>query len=389
MAKTNYKKKIKNGKEYYFYRLRHDNLLRPKDIYGTTIKELETKIKSITHELDYGVNNKEYFETFFRDWLFDVHFVGKKPATKEKYEGIYRNYIKNSDISSIKIKDISSRDIQSYYNKLIKKGKSISCIKTLNKLIAPCIRYAYNNNMLIKDFTKSIVLPKQDGSIKFNKANEVNPFTKEEQIQFINAIKGHELEMLFLTALNTGLRQGELLALTWNDINFDEYYIDVNKSLGIINDVSKEGRGKSKIIIQAPKTEKGNRRVTIPTFLVRKLKQYKAKQLENKLKVGNLYEDNLLLFCDQFGKYLDRRKTLEVFKKVLKDNGLKDKKFHDLRHTFATRLFELGENPKTVQELLGHSNISITLDTYTHVLDSMKEKVASKLNDLYLTMGTK
>ena len=103
MAKTIYKKKVKNGKEYYFYRLRHKNLLKPKDIYGSSVKELESKIKTITKELDYGVNNKELFGNFLCDWLFDVHCVDIKPSTKERYEGIYRNYIKNSEISKIKL----------------------------------------------------------------------------------------------------------------------------------------------------------------------------------------------------------------------------------------------------------------------------------------------
>ena len=100
-----------------------------------------------------------------------------------------------------------------------------------------------------------------------------------------------------------------------------------------------------------------------------------------------MYQDNSLVFCNQFGKYIDSSRVRKVFKKVLEDNKLKDRKFHDLRHTYATRLFELGEEPKTVQELLGHSNISITLDTYTHVLESMKKKAVSKLNDLYTNMG--
>ena len=98
---------------------------------------------------------------------------------------------------------------------------------------------------------------------------------------------------------------------------------------------------------------------------------------------------NKLVFCNMFGKYLDSGNVLKRFKKVLNEMDLQDMKFHDLRHTFATRLFELGEEAKTVQELLGHSNISITLDTYTHVLDSMKRKAAQKLNDLYQSMGVK
>ncbi|MBV4439330.1 tyrosine-type recombinase/integrase [Clostridium tyrobutyricum] len=389
MAKTIYKKKVKNGKEYYFHRLRHKNLKKPKDIYGITVKELEFKIKAITKELDYGVNNKEFFGNFLRDWLFDVHFIDIKPSTRERYEGIYRNYIKNSDIYNIKLKDLNSKDIQDYYNKLFKKGKSVNCIRNLHKIIAPAIRYAYDSNMIIKDFSRAIVLPKDNEENKLNKTNDVKPFTLDEQQKFIEAIQGHDLEILFLTALNSGLRQGELLALTWNDIDFDNDTIKVNKTVKYICDVDKEGRENCHMALQTPKSENSNRIVTIPTFLTKRLQQYQLHQRELKLKMANLYEDKDLVFCSIYGNYLDSSNIRKRFKRVLTNIGLQNRKFHDLRHTFATRLFELGEEPKTVQELLGHSNISTTLDIYTHVLEGMKKKAASKLNDLYKFMGAK
>lgn len=390
MSKTVYKKKIKNGKEYYFYRLRHKNLIKPKDIYAPTVKELESKIKAITNELDYGIeNNKEYFETFLCDWLFDVHCINVKPSTKQKYEGLYRNYIKNSPLSTIKIKELTSKDIQDYYNALIKKGKSVSCVRTLNKFIALCIRYAYNNNIIIKDFSRFVILPIEKENMKLNKVSEVQPFTLDEQKKFTDVINGDELEMLFLTALYSGLRQGELLALTWNDIDFDNNTIRVNKTVEYISDVTKEGRGKGYVIVQTPKSENSNRIVTAPIFLLKRLKQHEMQQKELRFKMANLYHNNGLVFSNKFGKYLDSSNVRKKFKKILMDNKIRIRKFHDLRHTYATRLFELGENPKTVQMLLGHSNISITLDTYTHVLDSMKEKAVSKLNDLYISMGAK
>ncbi len=107
------------------------------------------------------------------------------------------------------------------------------------------------------------------------------------------------------------------------------------------------------------------------------------------MKIANLYIDNRLVFCNIYAGYLDSSNVRKRFKKILINNGFKDKKFHDLRHTYATRLFELKEEPKTVQSLLGHSNISITLDTYTHVLESMKKKAATKLNTLYDYMVAK
>ena len=390
MARTTYKKKMKNGKEYYFFRLRHKNLKSPRDLYGNTVKELDKKIKDLTFELDHGVqNNKECFENFFENWLFEVNFMNKKPSTKERYEGLYRNYIKDSSISSINIKDINQTDIQKYYNALVKKGISVSTIKQLHKIIAPSLRYAYNNNLIIKDFTKAIILPTEKEEDKLKNMNKINPLTLEEQHIFIKAIKGHELEVLFLTALNTGMRQGELFALTWNDIDFDSNTISINKTAKYVAQVDREGKGKYSVLVQTPKTISSIRTIPIPVFLKDKLKQYKTIQSKNRLRLANIYQNNSLVFCNTYGKYLDSSRVRKEFNKILVNNQLQARKFHDLRHTFATRLFELGENPKKVQTILGHSRISTTLDIYTHVLESSKESISSKLDDLYLSMSVK
>lgn len=387
MAKTSYRKRVINGKEYYFYRLRHENLRKPKDLYGTTVKELDAKIKSVKRDLDYNIkDNREYFDTFFAEWLFNVKFLNVKPSTQSLYEGYYRVHIKESELSNVRIKDICASDIQRYYKSLIKKGVSPNTVRSINKLVAPCIRYAYNNDMIIKDFTGAIELPQENEQTKLNKAEKIKPFTLEEQKKFIAEIKDHELEMLFVTALNSGLRQGELFALTWKDIDFDECYININKTIVYIAEVSEEGREKLERVIQTPKTKNSIRKVSIPTFLVDKLTEYKENQAKNKLKSSKRYEENNLVFCNRYGKYLDSSSVRRKFKKVLIDSNINERKFHDLRHTYATRLFELGETPKMVQMLLGHSNISITLDTYTHVLYNMKEKAASKLDQLYNKM---
>ena len=388
MAKTTYRKRVINSKEYYFYRLRHKNLKKPKDMYAPTVKELDKKIKDVLRDLDNNiVSNKEYFETFFKDWLFNTHMLNKKPSTKERYESIYRVYISNSPLSEIKLKDLTPSDIQDYYNYLIKnKSKSVSAIKNLHKLIAPCIRYAYDSNRIIKDFSKAIVIPNESEQVKINKASKVCPFTLEEQMRFIQCVKGHRYETLFITALDTGLRQGELLSLTWDDIDFKNKCIYVNKTYKKIKNLN---TGKYEDLIQTPKTAKGLREVPIPSNLVNRLKQHNVVQNELRIKMANLYQDKNLVFCNEFGNYLDNSNIRKYFKKVLSDNGFKDIKFHDLRHTYATRLFELGEEPKVVQTILGHSNISITLDTYTHVLDGLKEKAVSKLDTLYSSIGVK
>ncbi|NFO32462.1 site-specific integrase [Clostridium botulinum] len=384
MAKTIYKKKIKNGKDYYFYRLRHENLDKPADLYGRTVKELEDRIKQRKYELEHDiVNNKECFETFFTDWLFDIHFSHLKPSTKENYEGVYRMYVKNSSLSKIKVKNLKLIDIQKFYNSLVSNGCTIIRIKNIHKIIRPFIRYLYANNIIIKDFSSSIILPKEDEKTKLAKENKIIPFTREEEKTFLSAIKDHHLEMLFVTALYSGLRQGELFALTWNDINFEKAYIDVNKTYRYIADVTRTGRTGGYSSIQTPKTPKSIRTVPIPQFLIKMLLQYRNEQRLLKIKYADVYEDHNLVFCNELGAYLVDSTVGRQYKIILTNNNIPLRKFHDMRHTFATRLFELGEEPKTVQELLGHSTVSITLNTYTHVLESVKQQAISKLDELH------
>ncbi len=384
MAKTVYKKKIKNGKEYYFFRLRHENLDKPKDIYAKTVKELETKIKNITNELNHGVKaNEIIFGDFLKDWLYDVKFIGLKPKTKMLYDSVFRNHIKNNEIYNIKLKSLKAIDVQKYFNKLYQKDVSNSLLSTTNKIIAPCIRYAYNNGYIIKDFSRMYSVPKKSET----NDKKVKPFTLEEQKKFLKAIEGHRHEVLFLVALYTGLREGEILALTWNDIDFIKNTITISKTVSIVVDITKESRSKGYISIGTPKTVKGNRVVPLPDFLVKRLKQYKLFKKEESLKIGIQFKESNNLFTTRNGTMLSAVNLQRMFKEILLKAGIENRKFHDLRHTYATRLFELGESAKTVQELLGHSSISMTLDIYTHVLKETKETAIEKLDELSKTFN--
>jgi integrase len=379
MGRTTYTKKTKNGKEYYFYRLRHKNLKKAKDIYDLTVKGLSAKIKAATIELDQGIaGNREYFGEYLKEWLYNTHMMNKKPSTKERYDGIFRNYIEDSPLYTIKLCDLTALDVQGYYKDLIKKGKTVSNVKFIHKLVAPCIRYAYNSNKLIKDFSKAIILPKDLDNV--DRSEFVNPFTVDEQKAFMKAIEGDDLEILYITALDTGMRQGELFALTWKDIDFINKKIRITKTYKVVRNIE---TGKQEGLINEPKSNQRIRTIPIPAHILKRLRQYRTDQKEHKLKMANIYNDNNLVFCNIFGNYLDSSNVLKIMKKILDKNNIQEKRFHDLRHTYATRLFELGENPKTVQKLLGHSSLAITLDTYTHVLDAMKEQAVSKIDDLY------
>lgn len=385
MARTKYKKKIKNGIEYYFYRINDNRLEKPKDLYAKTVKELEEKINNTNKLLENNINIKareEKYRDFIENYLYNVKFLNIKNTSKATYEYIYMNHIRNNKITKLKIKDINRLVIQNFYEELRKKGIGIPTIRIVHYIISGSIKYAYENDLIIRDFSNILKVPKPTQEEKLKKENRTRALTKKEQENFIKAIKDDELELFYLIALYTGMRKTEIIALTWNDIDFENKTININKIAKYQHEVKRGENGKCKIMIQTPKTKKSIRKIPFPGGMKNKILKHKKEQLELKLKLGVNYNKNNLVFCKANGEYLKELNIYLHFKKIMK-NIKANHTFHDLRHTYATRLFELGESPKTVQELLGHSTIDITLNIYTHVLEDIKKNAVSKIDKLY------
>ncbi|HEY0757271.1 MAG TPA: site-specific integrase, partial [Ktedonobacteraceae bacterium] len=171
----------------------------------------------------------------------------------------------------------------------------------------------------------------------------------------------------------TGLRRGEILALKWSDINLDKKTIQVQR---IFTRVPGQ-----RYIEAEPKTKKSRRSVSLTSNAVELLKQHKKRQSEAKLKASSQWVENNLVFCTSLGTPYNPSKLLERFSTLLKRAGLPHMRFHDLRHSAATILLAMNVHPKIVQELLGHNQISMTMDLYSHVLPGMQEGMIDKLEE--------
>lgn len=206
---------------------------------------------------------------------------------------------------------------------------------------------------------------------------EIQPLTMEQAHRLLTAARGHRLEALFTLALATGMRRGELLALKWQDSNFTAGTLQIRR---ILTRIPSKMPGKGYVETE-PKTQKSRRSVVIAPFALEALKQHRSRQLAAKLKAGDYWQDHDYVFCTSIGTHLNPSKdVLDQLKVLLKKAGLPDIRFHDLRHSAATILLTEGVHPKVVQELLGHSNISMTMDVYSHVLPSMQQDAISRLN---------
>lgn len=358
---------------------RDDNgkLIR-KQFYGKTQKEVKEKLEDFKKQLSLGAlptDDKITLEQWYYTWLFDYRIKDLKPKSFEKYEGIYRNYIKDTSLGRIKLKDLRATHIQQYYNKLTDiNGKPASTIRGLNTRLKPCLSEAEKQGYIQKNYCKMVTLPKD------NSTKEIKVLTSEQQNRFITAIKGHNLEVLFLVALGTGLRIGELLGLKWSDIDFTTNNLTVNRT---ITRAKNPITGKYEILEQLPKTKNSLRTVPIPTNIISRLKDHRLEQNKHRLKLGEAYFNNDYVFANDLGYVLDDKRPGRNLNSILKKLGIEPMKFHALRHTYATRLFEANVPPKTVQVLMGHSDISITLDIYTHVMEDTKLEAVEKLNNIF------
>lgn len=351
-----------------------------KEFYGKTKKETLSKLEGFKIQAALGTlssDDKITVQEWFFTWLFDYRKKDLKPKSFERYEGLYRNYIKDTNIGKIKLKELKATHLQRYYNGLLDKGISIPTVSQINTKLKTCLSEAEKQEYIRRNYCSMITLPKQ------KKEKKIEVLTLEQQQVFINAIKGHQLEVLFLVALSTGLRIGELLGLKWADINFIDSYLSVNRTLQRSYFIDKDGTRKLKTIEQSPKTSNSVRTVPIPTPILSKLKELKRFKNQNKLKSGSLYVDNDYVFCNELGAPIDDKRPGRNLSSILKKLDIEPIKFHGLRKTYATRLFENDVPPKTVQELLGHSSIDITLDIYTQVMEHKKVEAVEKLDTIF------
>lgn len=380
MARTTYKRRNIKGVELYYEVIelprKSDGKRNRKHVYAKTVSDLKNKLDVIKNDIYHGVNvsDTNSFGKLFDEWFYNIHLKNKKISTINRYEGLYDLYVKNSILKDKKINTLKVIDIQKFYNSLEDEGITANTIKMIHKIIKPFLNYLHANGFTINDLgaTGLIKLPKI-----IKKTNSMTVFTLDEQNKFIQSITNNPIRVLYLFALGTGLRIGELLALTWDDIK--DNMVTVNKNIKSV-----KIDGKWILLLQdTPKTEKSNRTVPIPQNILFELDVYKSKQNDLKSKALDMYKDNNVIFSTDSGTYINPSNLNRRFKKTLKKADMEPIKFHSLRHTYATRLFENSIPPKTVSELMGHKDVQTTLNLYTWVLDSQKNKAVEVLDNIF------
>lgn len=377
----------KNGKLYYKATLTigvddKGKLIR-KSFCSYKKQEVVNRMAEYKTQLNNGLvssDDKITLEQWFHTWLFEFRINELKDTSFERYEGIFRNYIKGSILGKKKLSDIRTAHIQSYYNTLAEQGKSTNTIKTLNKTLKTCLNDALKQGYIVRNYCSLVTMPKSD--IK-EKEHDITFFTAEEQQRFIATLDKNRNRMLFILALGSGLRLGELMALKWDNVDMVNNTLSVTHAISRISKVGKDGSRTWSVLEHDPKTKSSIRTIPLPINIVKELKKHKAEQDKEILKNGELYQKNNLVFCTELGGYLDTRNLTRSYARALTKAGIEHKKFHSMRHTYATRLFENDVPIKTVQSLMGHNDITTTMNIYTHVTPEKMTDEVQKLNSIF------
>jgi integrase len=284
-----------------------------------------------------------------------------------KYKKVITRYIIPA-LGNPQLQKMTPQHVQSFYTKKLKEGLSAKTVHSIHGVLHNALDNAVRWHLVPKNVTDLVTPPRLE-------KHEVQSLTLDQARALLTAARGHRLDMLLTLALTTGMRRGELLALRWSDIDLESGMLQVRRTVDFI--------ARYGYVEVEPKTARSWRKIVLPAFVVAMLKQHRENQREQCLKVGDAWQDRDLVICGLEGNYLNPRYLLKLFDKLLAEAGLSHMRFHDLRHSVVTLLLGMGVDPRTIQELVGHEDITTTLRIYSHVLPTMQQGVAEKLGELF------
>lgn len=335
-----------------------------KSIYGKTQAEVSKKLRELCKEVDDGIY-KEPVKYTVKDWaeIWLNEYTGNlKPLTVKQYTTYINNRIVKN-MGSVKLTRLDTPIIQRFYNQLTKEGLSPVTIKNIHSILHSMLETAVEVGYMRTNPSNVCRLPKPE-------KKQIKPLENADISKLLEALKGDKYESLYTVDLFTGLRQGELLGLTWDCIDFKKGTMYIYRQLQF---------NKGSYYFTSLKNGK-TRTIALAPYVLNILRNQKAWQAECQLKSYGMWNNkDDLVFTNELGGHLTQNYTYRHFKKIVSSIGIPDARLHDLRHTFAVSSLQSGNDVKTVQEALGHHTAAFTLDVYGHVTEEMRKASADRL----------
>ena len=303
--------------------------------------------------------------TFLRQWL-DIHKSTLGPKTAPRYEQLARDYIL-PELGEIKLRELRLDAIEAHYQTLTKMGLSSRSVRFVHSIIHKSLNDAIRRGYLSFNPVQGAILPRPD-------QKEMQILDEDEVMRFLIVVQGNRREALYNIAVKTGMRQGELLALKWSDLDWKRGTIRVQRQVQRI-----PGEG---MVFRAPKTKASLRTIQLGEQTLDTLRNQRTRLELEKAVAGERWQEHNLIFPSTVGTPMGASNLLKDFKKQLEKAKLRDIRFHDLRHTAASLMLNYGVPVLVVSKILGHSKTSTTLDVYGHLIPVMQEQAARIMDEV-------
>lgn len=346
-----------------------------KSVYGQTEKEVRKQLTQIAAALDTGTYTEpskltvgQWLDIWVNEYLQDV-----KSGTVDAYKSIVKINLKPG-LGAVKLAALSTHAIQTLYNHILRE-KSISekTMRNIHGVLHKCLQQALELHYIRFNPADGCKLPRVD-------KKAIQPLDNSLIEAFLEAIRGHQWETIYKLALFTGMREGEVLGLTWGNVDFENGTIWIDRQLQ-----KNSATGERRLV--TTKNDKGRRITPAPTIMD-VLRDQRRRQTEWRLQAGQAWENaNDLVFMDALGRYLVAQTVYKHYKRIAAQIGIPDARFHDLRHSYAVAALQSGDDIKTVQENLGHHSAAFTLSTYAHVTEQMKRESADRMEQFIKKRG--
>jgi integrase len=305
------------------------------------------------------ITERQTVAQFMQRWL-----VATKPALRERTWIRYEEYSRLHlvpEIGKVALTALTPLHLQRLYAKRLASGLSPTTVRHLHATLHRAFDQALRWGLVQRNVADLVAPPRA-------KHFAIATLTATQASDLLEAAGGNRLHALYVMALTTGMRQGELLGLRWRDVDLDRGAVQIRGSMQAT---------RSGLQFAETKTAGSRRQVLLPARTVEALRQHRVAQSGERLRIGPAWEDNDLVFANEVGRPIAAGNLLKrSFEPLLRRAGLPRIRFHDLRHTSATLLLEEGVHAKIVSEMLGHTRISTTMDLYSHVTPTMQRRAA-------------
>ncbi|MEZ4494687.1 MAG: tyrosine-type recombinase/integrase [Dehalococcoidia bacterium] len=342
---------------------------RRKSVYGRTQSEVNAKMPAVRLDVQRGIpvpDERITVEQLLRDWLEVSARPSVRASTYACYEANVRLHLVPT-LGRTRLVKLAPLDVERLLHAKRAAGLSPNTVRLIRVTLRRALQKALEWGLVARNVADLVSGPTIT-------RKQVQPLTAEQIRTFLAGVKGDELEALYVVAFTLGLRQGEILGLRWQDIDLDADTLRVEQALQRVGGQRQFG---------PPKSDRSMRALVLPDLTAAALRQHRLRQLEARLSAGERWQDQGLVFTTSIGTPCDPRKVTRLFQAHLKLLGLPHQRFHDARHAAASLLLAQGSDLRSIMEVLGHSQISLTANTYSHLSQEMKRDAAARMDAVF------